>query len=97
MIGSVPFSHLFIKIKMFIYYILCNPLQIMIMHCSECAVTLNCTNFTLDSFFNTLGEILVSQKIHRPVKMLSDSLNVSIDITVVGILGVVSLRSKQVR
>ncbi|XP_011613226.1 5-hydroxytryptamine receptor 3C-like isoform X2 [Takifugu rubripes] len=54
----------------------------------ECVVTLNCTNFTHDSFFNMLGERLKSQKIHRPVKMLSDSLNVSIDMTVVGILGV---------
>lgn len=57
----------------------------------ECAVTLNCTNFTHDSFFNLLRERLASQKIHRPVKMLSDSLNVSIDMTVVGILGVVSV------
>ncbi|XP_056895247.1 5-hydroxytryptamine receptor 3C-like isoform X2 [Takifugu flavidus] len=54
----------------------------------ECVVTLNCTNFTHDSFFNMLEKRLNSQKIHRPVKMLSDSLNVSIDMTVVGILGV---------
>lgn len=57
----------------------------------ECVVTLNCTNFNYDSFYNMLGERLTSQKIHRPVKMLSDILNVSIDMTVVGILGVVSV------
>lgn len=58
----------------------------------ECVVCLNCTNFTHGSFINMLVERLASQKIHRPVKMLSDSLNVSIDLTVVGILGVVSVR-----
>lgn len=57
----------------------------------ECVVSFNCTNYTHDSFFNMLFKRLASQKIHRPVKMLSDSLNVSIDMTVVGILGVVSV------
>lgn len=44
-----------------------------------------------DDFHDELGKKLEAQKIHRPVKRFSDILNVSLDITVVGLLGVVSL------
>lgn len=59
---------------------------------SESLATLNCSNITDDTFFDMLEKKLVSQKIYRPVKNFSDTLNVSIDITLVGILGVVSFR-----
>lgn len=59
---------------------------------SECVTLLDCSSsMTHDSFYNALEKELASQKIHRPVKKFSDVLNVSIDITVVGVLGVVSL------
>lgn len=58
---------------------------------SECVALFDCTSMTYDSFFDALEEQLLSQKMRRPVKKISDVLNVSIDMTVVGILGVVSL------
>lgn len=58
---------------------------------SECVALLDCNSMSHDSFYAALEEKLASQKIHRPVKRFSDVLNVSIDMTVVGLLGVVSL------
>lgn len=57
---------------------------------SEGAALLNCS-MSHDDFHDELEKKLEAQKIHRPVKSFSDVLNVSIDITVVGLLGVVSL------
>lgn len=61
------------------------------LHSGSLAI-LDCSNITDDTFFNMLEKKLESQKIYRPVQNFSDILNVSIDITLVGILGVVSLR-----
>lgn len=58
---------------------------------SECVALLDCSGMTHDSFYDALEKKLASQKIHRPVKKFSDVLNVSVDMTVVGLLGVVSL------
>ena len=58
---------------------------------SVCVASLDCSNMTHESFYDTLEKKLAPQKIRRPVKRFSDVLNVSIDITVVGLLGVVSL------
>lgn len=81
-------------------YILHNPLKMMFMSIfggviplhSESLAILNCSNTTDDTFFDMLEKNLAIHKIYRPVKNFHDILNVSIDITLVGILGVVSLR-----
>uniref|UniRef100_UPI0037E8C89A 5-hydroxytryptamine receptor 3A-like n=1 Tax=Semicossyphus pulcher TaxID=241346 RepID=UPI0037E8C89A len=49
---------------------------------------LNCTSPTIESMFDALETELFPRNLLRPVKRFSDTLNVSIDITVVGILGV---------
>lgn len=57
---------------------------------SDGVALLDCS-MSHDDFHDELEKKLEAQKIHRPVKRFSDVLNVSIDITVVGLLGVVSL------
>lgn len=57
---------------------------------SECVGLLDCS-LTQDDFYDELEKTLTPLKMHRPVKKFSDALNVSIDMTVVGLLGVVSL------
>ncbi|CAJ1060758.1 uncharacterized protein LOC124873912 [Xyrichtys novacula] len=52
------------------------------------AASLNCSSPTPESLFDALEVELFSKKMLRPVKRFSDTLNVSIDITLVGILGV---------
>ncbi|XP_040896407.1 5-hydroxytryptamine receptor 3A-like [Toxotes jaculatrix] len=49
---------------------------------------LNCTSPTPKSLFDALERELFPKKLLRPVKSFSDTLNVSIHMTVVGILGV---------
>ncbi|XP_040897265.1 5-hydroxytryptamine receptor 3A-like [Toxotes jaculatrix] len=49
---------------------------------------LNCTSPTPESLFDALEKELFPKKLLRPVKGFSDTLNISIHITVVGILGV---------
>uniref|UniRef100_A0A672YH46 Uncharacterized protein n=1 Tax=Sphaeramia orbicularis TaxID=375764 RepID=A0A672YH46_9TELE len=51
--------------------------------------TLNCSSPTPDSLFQELQKDLFSKKLIRPVKNLRHSTNISLSITVVGILGVV--------
>uniref|UniRef100_A0A3Q3W5F4 Neurotransmitter-gated ion-channel ligand-binding domain-containing protein n=1 Tax=Mola mola TaxID=94237 RepID=A0A3Q3W5F4_MOLML len=51
--------------------------------------TLNCSSPTLESLFEALEKELLKKKLFRPVKHFSNPLTVSIDMTVVGILGVV--------
>ncbi|KAM7387951.1 hypothetical protein PAMP_024155 [Pampus punctatissimus] len=49
---------------------------------------LNCTSHSPDALINALEENLFPKKLVRPVKRISDTLNITISITVVGILGV---------
>ncbi|XP_037626102.1 5-hydroxytryptamine receptor 3A-like [Sebastes umbrosus] len=49
---------------------------------------LNCSSPTPESFFDALEKELLPRTLHRPVKSFSDTMNVSIEITVVGIIGV---------
>ncbi|XP_022617878.1 5-hydroxytryptamine receptor 3A-like [Seriola dumerili] len=49
---------------------------------------LNCTSPTPESLFDALERELFPKKLLRPVKRFSDTLNITIDITLVGILGV---------
>ncbi|XP_068563230.1 5-hydroxytryptamine receptor 3A-like [Cebidichthys violaceus] len=49
---------------------------------------LNCTSPTPASLFDALEKELFSRKLLRPVKSFSDTLNISIDMTVLGIVGV---------
>ncbi|XP_071344147.1 5-hydroxytryptamine receptor 3A-like [Trachinotus anak] len=49
---------------------------------------LNCTSPTPESLLNALEKELFPKKLLRPVKRFSDTLNVTVHITVVGILGV---------
>lgn len=55
------------------------------------AAMLNCTNPTPESLFAELGNNLFPKNLLRPVKNFSTPTNITIGITVVGILGVVSL------
>ncbi|XP_045905956.1 5-hydroxytryptamine receptor 3C-like [Micropterus dolomieu] len=48
---------------------------------------LNCTSPTPDSLFDALKEELFQKQLVRPVKYFSNPTNVTIDITVVGVLG----------
>ncbi|XP_070765024.1 5-hydroxytryptamine receptor 3A-like [Enoplosus armatus] len=50
--------------------------------------TLNCTSPTPESLFDSLEKELFPRKLLRPVKSFSDTMNVSMDMTVVGIIGV---------
>ncbi|XP_070765022.1 5-hydroxytryptamine receptor 3A-like [Enoplosus armatus] len=50
--------------------------------------TLNCTSPTPESLFDALEKELFPRKLLRPVKSFSDTMNVTIDMTVVGIIGV---------
>ncbi|XP_070765021.1 5-hydroxytryptamine receptor 3A-like [Enoplosus armatus] len=50
--------------------------------------TLNCTSPTPESLFDSLEKELFPRKLLRPVKSFSDTMNISIDVTVVGIIGV---------
>ena len=52
---------------------------------------LNCTSSSPESLINALEKDLFPKKLVRPVESFSDPLNVTIGITVVGILGVVSM------
>lgn len=52
--------------------------------------TLNCTSPTSESLIDALEKELFTKKLYRPVKSFSDPLTISVDMTVVGILGVVS-------
>ncbi|XP_044056993.1 5-hydroxytryptamine receptor 3A-like [Siniperca chuatsi] len=49
---------------------------------------LNCTSPTPDSLFNALEKELFPKKLVRPVERFSDPINITIGITLVGILGV---------
>ncbi|XP_023255586.1 5-hydroxytryptamine receptor 3A-like [Seriola lalandi dorsalis] len=49
---------------------------------------LNCTSPTPESLFDALERELFPKKLLRPVKTFSDTLNITVDITLVGILGV---------
>ncbi|XP_049444581.1 5-hydroxytryptamine receptor 3A-like [Epinephelus fuscoguttatus] len=49
---------------------------------------LNCTSPTLEALFDGLEKEVFSKKTMRPVKHVSDTLNVSVEMTVEGILGV---------
>ncbi|XP_056234590.1 5-hydroxytryptamine receptor 3A-like [Seriola aureovittata] len=49
---------------------------------------LNCTSPTPESLFNALEKELFPKRLLRPVKRFSDTLNVTINIALVGILGV---------
>ncbi|XP_042369583.1 5-hydroxytryptamine receptor 3A-like [Plectropomus leopardus] len=51
-------------------------------------VALNCTSPTPEALFDALEKELFSRKLLRPVKSFSDPLSVSINLTLVGILGV---------
>uniref|UniRef100_A0A3B4XBE1 Neurotransmitter-gated ion-channel ligand-binding domain-containing protein n=1 Tax=Seriola lalandi dorsalis TaxID=1841481 RepID=A0A3B4XBE1_SERLL len=76
------------------------------MHCINCMIfvsyclflnsgfvaALNCTSPTPESLFNGLEKELFSKHLLRPVKSFLNPVNISIAITVVGIVGVVSLR-----
>uniref|UniRef100_A0A3Q3WAX6 Uncharacterized protein n=1 Tax=Mola mola TaxID=94237 RepID=A0A3Q3WAX6_MOLML len=50
--------------------------------------SLNCSSPTPESLFEALETEIFSKKLYRPVKYFSQPLNVSVDMTVVGILGV---------
>ncbi|XP_008289936.1 5-hydroxytryptamine receptor 3A-like [Stegastes partitus] len=52
------------------------------------AAALNCTSPTPESLFDAFERELFPKKQLRPVKSFSDTLNITIDVTVVGILGV---------
>lgn len=51
---------------------------------------LNCSSPTPESLLHALEKELFPKNILRPVKRFSDSVNVSMTMTVVGVLGVVS-------
>ncbi|KAM3620105.1 uncharacterized protein V6R79_018396 [Siganus canaliculatus] len=53
-----------------------------------CAAALRCSNPSPESLLNGLKTELFPKKLLRPVKNFSDTLNVTVDMTVVGILGV---------
>lgn len=54
------------------------------------AAALNCTSPTPNALFQALDTDVFQNKMIRPVKNLSEPLNITIDITLVEILGVVS-------
>lgn len=54
------------------------------------AAALNCTSPTPKSLFQALEANVFSDNMFRPVKSLFEPLNITIDVTVVEILGVVS-------
>lgn len=56
------------------------------------AAALNCTSPTPKSLLQALEANVFSENTLRPVKNLSEPLNITIDITVVEILGVVSVQ-----
>lgn len=91
-----------IKIKELAYFHLQEVKIIMfsllfIFQISEFVVSFNCTSPTPVALFDELDKDLFSKKLIRPVKSFSNPLNISISITVVGILGVVSLHSSHTR
>lgn len=57
---------------------------------SVVVATFNCTSPTPQSLFDALENELVWRKSHPPVQNFSQAMVISLDVTVVGILGVVS-------
>lgn len=57
--------------------------------------TFNCTSPTPESLFDALDKELVRRKSHPPVQNFSQAMVISLDVTVVGILGVVSRQASK--
>lgn len=57
--------------------------------------TFNCTSPTPQSLFDALEKELVRRKSHPPVQNFSQAMVISLDVTVVGILGVVSRQASK--
>ncbi|XP_061594964.1 5-hydroxytryptamine receptor 3A-like [Cololabis saira] len=80
----------FLLFRIYLLLISCYAVVIITMWCIWISFVgaLNCTSPSPDSLFNELERNLFSKKLLRPVANLSDPINISISLTLVGILGV---------